>query len=347
LISIDLCGVVTSAHQHQYQLSLGGMEYNLTSQTLGAIPLGGERWDGFVFVVGLNKLFGAPYDGTSVLVVDPVTNTTGTIPVEPEPSGTTNWRWSGIAFASITNRLYSAPFNSGSVLVVDTYANVSDTRTLSVQRGHMKWSGIAYVDSLAKLFCAPFSRADILVVNPLANTTSTIPLQQHPQSGMWVGFTYVASVGKLFAAPFNADSVLVFDPVTNVTDTTTLGGLSGDGFKWVNFVWIEEINKLFAYDAISVLVVDPFSNSTNNSTFANVGADIPSPLRGGIRKWKGLSVLNGGIVVAVPYAARAVLIIDALHNTSVAINLTNVTGRDGRLIDRWVCGAGLQQTSPR
>ena len=72
---------------------------------------GGSKWNGIAECGG--RLYCAPYHAKEVLVIDPATGTTSTIPCGVEGG----WKWPGIAECS--GRLYCAPFNAKEVRVMD------------------------------------------------------------------------------------------------------------------------------------------------------------------------------------------------------------------------------------
>lgn len=176
---------------------------NSTLDDLGtpAGRTGSSKWSDIAFAPNVNKLFSSPMNAQTVLIVDPLTNTTDTTSLGG--LGTNTSKWQGIAFASTVNKLFAAPYNAGSVLVIDPMTNTTDTSTLVIegQQGSAKWHGIAFVPVVNKLFAAPFSADAVLVVDPLVNSTDATSLAGFRSStDTWAGIVFVPVVNKLLSA---------------------------------------------------------------------------------------------------------------------------------------------------
>eukprot|EP00037_Helgoeca_nana_P013266 m.122021 g.122021 ORF g.122021 m.122021 type:complete len:448 (+) comp21932_c0_seq4:379-1722(+) len=203
-------------------------------------------------------LYAAPFNAASVLIVDPVANTTDTTTLAVSTS--CSEKWAGIAFAPVTNKLYAAPYNYGSVLTVDPVANTTHAHNscgagLGAMRG--KYIGIAYAPISQLLYLAPHNHP--------------APLFFNPAGGYWVAMDSIATGGAkyagiayspvddlLYAAPYNSDSVLVVDPRFNRWNSTSLNGLGSSPGKWAGIAFSPITSTLAAapWQSESVLTVE-------------------------------------------------------------------------------------------
>mmetsp|Transcript_13104 Transcript_13104/g.14986 ORF Transcript_13104/g.14986 Transcript_13104/m.14986 type:complete len:458 (+) Transcript_13104:86-1459(+) len=199
-----------------------------------------------------NKLFCAPYNASSVLVIDAELEEVRTIPCGVNG----NYKWRGIA--RYGKKLYYCPFDASVVLVIDGETESINTISLDI-KGSEKWSGIARCGS--KLFCAPYNASTILVIDCETDETHTIPCGIKGDY-KWAGIA--AYKNKLFCCPFDASSILVIDGETEEVHAIPCG-ISGND-KWFGIVCFE--NKLFCapHNASTILVIDgETEKKTHNS----------------------------------------------------------------------------------
>eukprot|EP00037_Helgoeca_nana_P013265 m.122006 g.122006 ORF g.122006 m.122006 type:complete len:504 (+) comp21932_c0_seq3:379-1890(+) len=219
-------------------------------------------------------LYAAPFNAASVLIVDPVANTTDTTTLAVSTS--CSEKWAGIAFAPVTNKLYAAPYNYGSVLTVDPVANTTHAHNscgagLGAMRG--KYIGIAYAPISQLLYLAPHNHP--------------APLFFNPAGGYWVAMDSIATGGAkyagiayspvddlLYAAPYNSDSVLVVDPRFNRWNSTSLNGLGSSPGKWAGIAFSPITSTLAAapWQSESVLTVEFTVDSTVLLPFRHIAA---------------------------------------------------------------------------
>ena len=96
-------------------ISLNSLAENTISSFGNFSGSGSEKWVGGVLAPN-GKIYCMPYSSTSVLIIDPVTNTADTTTI----SGLTgNNKWFGSVLAP-NGKIYYIPFISTSVLVVNT-----------------------------------------------------------------------------------------------------------------------------------------------------------------------------------------------------------------------------------
>lgn len=137
------------------------------------IPLPGEdsdsgrKWLGNAEYNG--KIFCAPRESSSVLVIDSITEEIRKIPTNVDGGD----KWIGIARCG--SKLYCSPYNVSSVLVID-----GDTEEIHLipcaaykGRSDYKWSGIATYGT--SLFCSPFQASSILVIDAIIEELRFIP----------------------------------------------------------------------------------------------------------------------------------------------------------------------------
>eukprot|EP00035_Acanthoeca_spectabilis_P029651 m.475115 g.475115 ORF g.475115 m.475115 type:complete len:355 (-) comp37703_c0_seq1:76-1140(-) len=78
----------------------------------------GTKWRGTAFAPPVNLVFAAPHANDSVLIIDPRTNTTRTLP-GLEILGAAGAKWLGLTFVPSTNTLFSAPEAASAVLTIE------------------------------------------------------------------------------------------------------------------------------------------------------------------------------------------------------------------------------------
>ena len=133
-----------------------------TTQDGSGILSGADKWIGGVLAPN-GKIYGIPYDSTSVLVIDPATNTTSTF---GSLSGTD--KWTGGVLAP-NGKIYGIPRDSTSVLVIDPATNtISTFGSLS---GDDKWAGGVLAPN-GKIYGIPFDSTSVLSIG---GGTAAIP----------------------------------------------------------------------------------------------------------------------------------------------------------------------------
>ena len=273
-----------------------------------------DKWRSIAFVPSVEKLFAAPYDADSVLIIDPATNATDDTTLAGFGGG--RGKWSGIAYAPTSGKLYAAPFKATSVLIIDPAARTTDVTTMAGFEGDsLRWWGIVYAPTTRKLYAAPMSAPGILIVDPLLNTTDITAMAGFETGSlMWTGIVYAPTTGKLYAAPLQADGVLIVDPATNTTDITTMAGFA-DHWKWNDIAFSPSTGLLYASprSAVAVLIIDPWENTTDVTAMAgHIGTD----------KWDGLAFApSSNKLFAAPNTKGSVLVIS--HTASVDACATN------------------------
>jgi hypothetical protein len=261
-----------------------------TTQSGSGTLSGGDKWYGGVLAPN-GKIYGIPRNSTSVLVIDPATDTASTF-------GTLSgsFKWIGGVLAP-NGKIYGIPRDSTSVLVIDPATDTASTfGTLS---GSFKWIGGVLAPN-GKIYGIPYNSTSVLVIDPATDTASTFGTLSG--SFKWIGGV-LAPNGKIYGIPRDSTSVLVIDPATNTT--STFGTLSGST-KWIGGV-LAPNGKIYGIplNSTSVLVIDPATNTT--STFGSLT---------GSNKWHGSVLAPNGKIYGIPFSSTSVLVIDPATNTT-------------------------------
>ena len=92
-----------------------GKDYTYRTATTFGSFTGLAKWYGGVLAPN-GKIYGIPYNSTTILEIDPVTKTTSTF---SSFAGTNNWRGGVLA---PNGKIYGIPYNSTTVLEIDPVA---------------------------------------------------------------------------------------------------------------------------------------------------------------------------------------------------------------------------------
>ena len=156
------------------------------------------------------KLFCAPFNYDSVLVIEPTDGRKPKTRHIPTRSGLSKWH----GIAELNGCLYACPHRESSMLVINAssdesliYIDVLSASEKIKEESELKWSGIAAHSG--KLYCCPHEHNRVLVVEPnqLRHEVSFIDINRDES------FKGITSCGsRLFCAPYNGSNVLVIDP---------------------------------------------------------------------------------------------------------------------------------------
>ena len=288
--------------------------------------VGGDYQYNGIAAVG-QKLYCAPHNSTSVLIIDAATNRTTT--VETGLKG--DHFYHGIA--AVGNKLYCCPSSASSVLVIDAGTDTTSfvtwtspaqtwgTHAVSAEPVSWKWAGIAAVGP--RLFCAPCNSSWVLVIDTKTDTTTFIETGfegDHKWSG-------IAAVGeRLYCAPFQSSSVLVIDSATNKT-TTIETHIRGE-YKFAGIA--AKGTKLYCspLNFPSVLVID---TATNATSIIQIGIACNW-------KWSGIAT-HGDKLFCSPCNASSVLVIDTATSKTTMWSWASATTHAGLGELRW---AGIE-----
>ena len=177
---------------------------NLTISTFGSVGAGSSDWWGGVLAPN-GKIYGIPYNATSVLEIDPIARTTSTF---GSLSGTAKWKGGVLAANKQTlgpeRIIYGIQSTSTSILKIDPIAQTATTVTISGHTSSGFEGGVLGPDG--KIYCIPVGVTDVRVINPLTETASSIIGSLGIGNGNGGGV--LASDGKIY---FTAG---IIDPIT-------------------------------------------------------------------------------------------------------------------------------------
>ena len=133
-----------------------------------------NKWFGGVLAPN-GKIYGIPSNSTSVLIIDPVTNTVDTTTITGL-TGSNKWRGGVLA---PNGKIYGIPYNNSSVLIIDPVTNTVDTTTISgLLSVASKWAGGVLAPN-GKIYCIPTNYTSVLSIN--TGLPSVAPWMLQPQ----------------------------------------------------------------------------------------------------------------------------------------------------------------------
>ena len=186
-----------------------------------------SNWPGLNVGHGVNKwaggalgpnglIYGVPYTSTSVLIIDPATDTVDTTSIAGL-SGDAKWT---DAATATDGRIFCMPFSKGTVLVIDPFTHM--TRELPVPNSRAQAYRGAVIAGNGLIFGIPFKETSALVVNPFDDTLDKLALPEVPGQLKFIGGV-VAPNGHVLAIPLDTSQpVLSIDPLTMAVDNKTL-----------------------------------------------------------------------------------------------------------------------------
>lgn len=261
-----------------------GIEYTTTVSEFGEFS-DSSKWNGGVLAPN-GKIYGIPYNSTTVLEIDPVTQTATTF---GSLSGSEKWN-GGVLGPN--GKIYGIPRESGTVLEIDPEARTATTFG-NVEKPS---SGIAYIGGVlapnGKIYAIPYNAGNILKIDPEARTVSIFGT--FSESEKWSGGV-LAPNGKIYGIPYGSSSVLEIDPETD--SISTFGSLSGSS-KWDGGV-LASNGKIYGIPrtSSSVLEIDPLAKTA--STFGSISSSGA--------KWSGGVLAPNGKIYGIPRDSGMIL----------------------------------------
>ena len=132
--------------------------YSTEISEFGSLP-GSSKWNGGVLAPN-GKIYGIPYDSTTVLEIDPETKSTSTF-----GSVSGSGKWNGGVLAP-NGKIYGIPRESETVLEIDPEAQTATT----FGNVEISSSGIAYIGGVlapnGKIYAIPYNAGTILKIDP-------------------------------------------------------------------------------------------------------------------------------------------------------------------------------------
>jgi len=267
-----------------------------------------NKWFGGVLAPN-GKIYGIPATSQSVLIIDPIANTTDITTITGLISG--NGKWLGGVLAP-NGKIYCIPQNATSVLIIDPIANTTDTTISNLGTG-IKWGGGVLAPN-GKIYGIPANSTSVLIIDPAINTTDITTITVVVGTAKWMGGV-LAPNGKIYCIPRNVIEILVIDTETNTT--STIASVSGTN-KWYGGV-LAQNGKIYGIPqgATSVLVIDTASDTVSYITDAKLN---------GTGKWVGGILAPDGKIYGMPGTISSILIIDPATDT---VDITTITGLIG------------------
>jgi hypothetical protein len=262
-----------------------------------AIPtsVASKKWYGGVLAPN-GKIYAIPWDSTSVLIIDPETDTADESTISGLSSTTEKWLGGVLA---PNGKIYCIPWNSDCILILNTETNTYDDTTIAGLIGSAKWNGGVLAPN-GKIYAVPCDATNVLIIDPVTNTYDDTTITVPGDAEKWYGGV-LAPNGKIYCVPWNYDRVLIIDPVTNTADYTTIS-VPPEQYKWVGGV-LAPNGKIYGIprDFDHVLIIDPATNAVDYTTIS-----VPSdPF-----KWISGVLAPNGKIYGIPRDFNHVLIID-------------------------------------
>jgi hypothetical protein len=280
-----------------------------------AIPISSalKKWYGGVLAPNGN-IYAIPWDSTSVLIIDPETNTADESTISGLSSTTEKWLGGVLA---PNGKIYCIPWNYDHILIIDSETNTCDDTTIGGLSGSAKWNGGVLAPN-GKIYAVPCDATSVLIINPVTNTCDDTTITVPGDAGKWYGGV-LAPNGKIYCVPWNYDRVLIIDPETNTADFSSISVPTSDT-KWVGGV-LAPNGKIYCIprDYDHVLIIDPATNTADYTTIS-----VPSdPF-----KWISGVLAPSGKIYGIPRDYDHVLIIDPDTNTAdfSSLSVAEVSG---------------------
>lgn len=237
-----------------------------TADTVTSLGSAGGRWSGGVLAPN-GKIYCPPYyTTTSILEIDPSTDTFTTFGSVTQPAGGNGWFGAVLANNGL---IYCIPNNSADVLIIDPDDQSVSTFS-TAYTGTDKWVG-GVLGPNGKIYCAPHDATTVLVIDPSDNTTSTIDVSTiYVGNNKWAG-AVLAPNGSIYMIPYISTKVLKIDPSNDTA--SSFGSHSGGGNNFTGCLGPN--GKIYSPPSganTSVLVIDPATDTISTfGTFSSGG----------------------------------------------------------------------------
>ncbi|UCF96215.1 MAG: hypothetical protein JSV89_13625 [Spirochaetaceae bacterium] len=293
---------------------------------------GGKKWYGGVLAPN-GKIYGVPGAATSVLIIDPQTDTADTSTISgisitgPQPN------WLGGVLAP-NGKIYCIPWEASNVLIIDPMTNTVDTSTISGLGGGNKWHGGVLARN-GKIYGIPYDSDTVLVIDPATNTYTTIPIPgpgppAPSDPSKWYGGV-LAPNGMIYCIPWKADYVMIIDPESDTVDPDAISFSAFADLKWTGGV-LAANGKIYCIpqEPLRVLIIDPALNTVELTAYLPFDED----------KWAGGVLGPDGKIYGIPRNYDSVLVIDPTENTADpdGISLPPAPPVDPLDEDKWTGG---------
>lgn len=315
---------------------------------MGESLIGTDKWSSGVLASN-GKIYCVPWLATTILVIDPVLNTTYQIGGLPA----SNAKWVGCVLAQ-NGYVYGIPSNYPDVIRIDprtdTFLILGGQPGIT---GGEKWRGGVLAPN-GIIYAVPFvGSSDVLKIDTTNDTATTMGVTVPSGNGRYVSGS-LAPNGKIYCTPNATTDVLVIDPISDtiatfpVTSPLPPAGFAGR--RWGGSVYSPVTNKIYGFPESTndILIIDPVTNTTSNmgisaslaGSYYSTGIISPSGLiystpvfgptdriiiinpmtntvtlgmssfPGSAQRWFGSVLAPNGKIYAVPQKATDVMIIE-------------------------------------
>jgi hypothetical protein len=298
-----------------------------------SIPESGNKWYGGVLASN-GKIYCVPGAATSVLIIDPQTDSADTSTLIDVPlSGGPSPDWLGGVLAP-NGKIYCIPWEASDVLIIDPMTNTVDTSTISGLDGGNKWHGGVLAPN-GKIYGIPYDSDTVLVIDPVTDTstTITIPSPGPPdpsEPSKWYGGV-LAPNGKIYCIPWKADYVMIIDPESDTVDPDAISFTAFADLKWTGGV-LATNGKIYCIPQapLRILIIDPAMNTVELVGYLPHDED----------KWAGGVLGPDGKIYGIPRDYHSVLVIDPTDDTIYpdGISLEEELGNARFDEDKWTGG---------
>ncbi len=294
------------------QAALGTIEGSISY--IPTTGTGSPKW-GAATLANNGKLYSMPYSMTTILQIDPTTDSVREISV---PGTITGSHVSGVL--ALNGKIYSIPYGSDSIIIFDPVTESISSIASPIIGFDKKYFGGVLAPN-GKIYAPPAAEnaghtSAILVIDPSKDTAYTLP---SPATG---SFKWISGVlapnGKIYGSPGSQDSILVIDP-TN--DSVSILPISKTGaIKYGGFT-LGIDGKLYGTPLISnseILEFDPFTNAINF---------LPANNSSSSGAWIGGALAPNGNIFHTPYSLNNIL--QTNTSTKVSGEITqSITGNE-------------------
>jgi hypothetical protein len=273
-----------------------------TATTFGYATGKGSKWNHGV--AGKDgKIYGIPFDASSILVIDPKTRSVSTL----GDFGNMRYKWR-VGLVGPDGKIYGIPLNHDSVLVIDTESGLFDMIPCGdIGRERMKWNGAA-IGPDGRIYCIPANSQSVLIIDPCKRTTTLLG-DLGRGSAKWRNGV-LGPDGNIYGMPFDDRSVLVINTCNQ--SVSRLGDVGAEKGKWADGT-LGDDGKIYGIPqlASSVLVVDPWSRSLS---LLGKTEEVDDPVAEGVEsrmcgKWIECFKADNGNIYGVPVHASSILVI--------------------------------------
>lgn len=264
----------------------------------------GDEYFGSAKMPDGNVVF-IPFNGNSILKVNPFTNTRITIPAKPIVKG-----WAGAVRSSLNNKVYCAPYDSDEVMIIDAFYDTVEYNNFGLNLAQAG-SYIDFVEGLdRKLYGIPYNSTQVLIIDPSNDTATVTDFNVSLSESEKYTRSTLGLNGKIYCAPDRATDFLVIDTLYGVANKTDFGLSYFGAFKATNLGNIEE------------KIIDE----------STVEYSIPS------KKFVDTTLGPDGKIYCAPYNADCVIVIYPTEDTAeekyfgMTPRSSCVTSNDGRIV---------------